>query len=549
MEFINIDAILDNIKTCNGDEILKLIDELLKLEVFKEALMRVEGYEEKEVKTASNLYDYLTDTYTERRNIQIISEICSDLVVWVKNQKKAQVDNLYKKLDQISCNLEDFLEQKFEDSDIEFLKEVIDGLKATKDPGHFDYNKAGYVYAYIIRFFLVRFNLAQMTLLKILEKHAFPLFSSMVSSIDILSIGSGPAPMLFAFDGFIDLLKLYSEYKIAKSKNVNKKIYEMLNGLQFNTNYCEYSDKFRVFLYRFIRFLKLEKEISTHPIPYHKGLYKNGSQFTKKNLETLKKIIRYKYLRLRGDKPLTLQEEILGLIKTEAFYLDYSEIQKDLENIDIDDELKRLNNNMENLVLKMSTKDFINWSEHQLKYDIIFLNYFLTNEERWKMMQDHNALKDLCYHLKNGGYLIFIGGESKDQMPIFEKINKEMDILKKDIKEFEVKKLFEFDIRNIRDFDHLINLKKCDDRIIRFFVKITNLLKQKTNSDFDFSKWINSVYSEYSEDWTEVENPKNAYWYILSFQRINKFEFVKDKPLKKSEKILYQKPELESYYK
>lgn len=103
-----------------------------------------------------------------------------------------------------------------------------------------------------------------------MENFIFPIRTRTELLTNILSVGCGPAPSLFAISDFFLQLRQYG-----KLKDINR-----LDDLNFNTDYVEISKNFRQFLHHFIEFTNYKKELTPEflkfnfrPIPYHHGRF------------------------------------------------------------------------------------------------------------------------------------------------------------------------------------------------------------------------------------------------------------------------------------
>lgn len=124
------------------------------------------------------------------------------------------------------------------------------------------YNEPGVPEAYIILHFLDRYHRFQLIFLDMLENGLFPIRET----IDVMDIGTGPGPSLFALSDMILLINLYLGEK-GKEKGI----------LFVNLDYAEQSDGFRDFMHHVAELL-LSKGHKTF-VPFHHGTYHDAATF------------------------------------------------------------------------------------------------------------------------------------------------------------------------------------------------------------------------------------------------------------------------------
>lgn len=91
------------------------------------------------------------------------------------------------------------------------------------------YNENGVSCAYAILHFLDRYHRFQLIFLELIEKKKLPI----KESIDIIDIGSGPGPSMYATSDMYNLYRLYEEeiYGKSKIKKINIEYVESLMNL------------------------------------------------------------------------------------------------------------------------------------------------------------------------------------------------------------------------------------------------------------------------------------------------------------------------------
>ena len=200
-------------------------------------------------------------------NRKFLQENFKSIKSWTKSN-----DIQFRNFDQISEDLYIFLVSEFLSSK-QIILQVINCLNDVIDEcNEIDFDISFYTIAYIITHFLNRYHRFQKICTKLLENFIFPIRNRISLTTDILSVGCGPAPSLFAIADFFLLLRQYGKFR-----NIKR-----LEDLNFNTDYVEISQSFRQFLHHFIEFTNYKKEkppeflkFGFRPIPYHHGSFYN----------------------------------------------------------------------------------------------------------------------------------------------------------------------------------------------------------------------------------------------------------------------------------
>ncbi len=150
-----------------------------------------------------------------------------------------------------------------------------------------DYNKKGVPEAYTILHFLDRYHRFQLISKLLLKYYKLPIKRK---KIDIIGVGTGPAPSLFAISDIYTLLKIYG-------KETNKLVFK---ELKFKTDYVENSYGWRNWLHRFLEFANGTNEERYRmdyekyrpidfrwSVPYQHGSFNNakGLDFRKRKQE------------------------------------------------------------------------------------------------------------------------------------------------------------------------------------------------------------------------------------------------------------------------
>ncbi len=208
-------------------------------------------------------------------NRKLLKEIYPDFCTWVKTNNynyinfRIMAEDLYKYL----------ISREIYNADL--CKKVVNCLDdVAYERNGINFEDRVYVLAFIISHFLNRYHRFQKMTMKLLEHSLLPIRTKSNLTTNILSIGSGPAPSLFAFSDLYNLIRKYGKEKYEN--------FERLANLRFKTDYVEISNEFRAFLHGFIEFyikkmtsLGLSKEniIKLRPIPFHKGSFYNAFDF------------------------------------------------------------------------------------------------------------------------------------------------------------------------------------------------------------------------------------------------------------------------------
>lgn len=142
-----------------------------------------------------------------------------------------------------------------------------------------DYNADGVVEAYTILHFMDRYRRFQLIYLKLLEHEVFPIKSF---PIDILDVGTGPAPALFALSDIYLCLRRYGES--ISNENLMK--------LEFRPDYVEHSHRFREWLHHFTEFTYAQANMKLHEnwvVPFQHGSFWNfqSTDFHKERIKLL----------------------------------------------------------------------------------------------------------------------------------------------------------------------------------------------------------------------------------------------------------------------
>ncbi len=375
--------------------------------------------------------------YSKLSNRKFIESIYEDFSQWVRDRNL-----LFNKFNQISESLSRFLITYIFDDEESCVKVMNCFNDVIDECNDIDFNDPANAIAFIVTHFLNRYHRFQKIGMRLLKKLLFPIRTKTYLTTDILSVGCGPAPSLFALSDLFSLLKQYGRFE-----NIDR-----LENLKFRTDYVEISKPFRDFLHRFVEYTNPRKlntptlyKIIFRPIPYHHGSFYNA---------------------------FNLQQE-------------KSEIRA-ISRIFMDED------------------DFIDKQKYLFKYNLIIFSYFITTKEILDNLFEKNVILNFCYLLRSGGLLVIVGAKGYEE--IYKKIELKLSStrftsfsMKKRIFE-----LMEYDYFNkygtkIREFNQKIlnRLKELnnDDKIQ---IEDLELFKITQNKEPAFSKWQLLVYQKES---------------------------------------------------
>jgi len=223
----------------------------------------------------------------------------------------------------------------------------------------------GEVETYGLLHFLDRYHRFQMIFGRIFARGFFPTPNY---PIDVLDIGCGPAPSLFALNDFINILKMFG------SLYGNKK----LSNLAINLEYLERSKAFLNWISRYQELLNTRVD-RDYVIPFHNGSFEEfeGVDFRK----------------AKGDYRQWLIDKI-----EEDFWHAGEEINADLYVNHIETEWK-----------------------HKFRYNIIIMSNFLT--DKGDIDRFEREIVSAVYALRNYGILVIVSGATPKYEEIISKLN------------------------------------------------------------------------------------------------------------------------------
>lgn len=124
------------------------------------------------------------------------------------------------------------------------------------------YDEVGVPEAYILLHFMDRYHRYQLTFLDMLKNNTFPIRET----INVMDIGTGPGPSLFALSDMIMLINGYLDEKEGKC-----------GFKHINLDYAEQSHGFRDFMHHATEMLMVRNHKTA--VPFHHGTYYDASIF------------------------------------------------------------------------------------------------------------------------------------------------------------------------------------------------------------------------------------------------------------------------------
>ena len=379
----------------------------------------------------------MTEEDPKLSNRKFIESIYQDFSQWVKDRSL-----LFNNFNQISEDLSRFLITYIfddEESSVKVMNCFNDVINECND---IDFNDPANAMAFIVTHFLNRYHRFQKISMRLLKKLLFPIRTKTHLTTDILSVGCGPAPSLFALSDLFNLLKKYGKFN-----NIDR-----LENLKFRTDYVEISKPFRNFLHSFVEFTNPRNlniptlyNIIFRTFPEHYGSFYNAFNFQQEKSE------------IRANSRILMDED-----------------------------------------------DFIDNQKYLFKYNLIIFSYFITTKEILESLFEKNLILNFCYSLRSGGLLVIVGAKGYEE--IYKKIELKLSSTKfKSFSMRErIFELMEYDYFNkygtkIREFNQKIlhRLKELnnDDKIQ---IEDLELFKITHNKEPAFSKWQLLVYQKES---------------------------------------------------
>lgn len=181
-----------------------------------------------------------------------------DFEKWINDNDRLYKDFIVMK-QKVTKYLNELIQEDFKDS-YEKVYSNFNTVLAQCD--EISYNEEGVPEAYIILHFLDRYHRFQLIFMDMIKQGCFP----MKETINLIDIGTGPGPSMYAFSDIVNLIKEYEKEKIGKETIKNVRI-----------DYAEQSHGFRQFLHIVTEYLWMEdqKNNKGHKcyVPFHHGTY------------------------------------------------------------------------------------------------------------------------------------------------------------------------------------------------------------------------------------------------------------------------------------
>ncbi|PAB57395.1 hypothetical protein [Anaeromicrobium sediminis] len=202
-----------------------------------------------------------------------------EFVKWLEKN-----DLLYERFCELNKRLTSFLYKYTDDnSKTEVCNRFSDVLK---NCDVITYDEEGVSAAYTVLHFMDRYHRFQLVFLELLEKGILPI----KSRIDILDLGSGPGPSMYAMS---DMYELYRKFEIEKKKESKIK--------EINIDYVERSNEFTNFLHHFTEYANYTDDKVDewkYHVPYHHTIFRdiNDLVFNEKH-----RIFRNEYEEIEGE--------------------------------------------------------------------------------------------------------------------------------------------------------------------------------------------------------------------------------------------------------
>lgn len=240
-----------------------------------------------------------------------------------------------------------------------------------------------------------------------------------------------------------------------------------MKNLEFNTDYVEFSSRFRDWLHHFTEYANCFAQgsgIEPWRVPYHHGSFRN-----------------FEGIDFRKMKNIYLQELM-------------EEIEDDFYRADETPPSRQF-------ILKYLLPS--DW-KHKFRYDIITFGNFLTQESQVKSLSAE--LRSVAFALRNNGIILIVGGRGKHYPKVYELITKILMGRKYRLKRsiFIVEELF-------RDGEKELSYKysldnRFGNKLLSFYKKILERIREHNSErymDSKILKCFNKVSSrnEISQRW------------------------------------------------
>ncbi len=245
----------------------------------------------------------------------------NEFVEWVRNN-----DLLYDRFQHLSFLLKSYLIEKVLVDTDTTERVVLRFHDVLNNCNNITYNETGIVEAYSIFHFLDRYHRFQEIFISLIEQNSLPVFRR--RTIQILDIGTGPAPALFAISDIYDLIREFGKLKAITN----------LENLQIQCDYVERSQEFRRWLHNFTEYVNYKSDKYHWQVPYHHGSF---DEF--KNIQLTRKIYKDNKYTSYLYKEVNLSFDLI--ITSNFFTEEY--------------QLDSLSNELNNLVLRLRNRGLL----------------------------------------------------------------------------------------------------------------------------------------------------------------------------------------------
>lgn len=275
-------------------------------------------------------------------------------------------DRLYARFEILAQRVISFASTRFlgHCEDVQTIAKRLRDVRSRCDT--IDYDVPGTVEAYALLHFLDRYHRFQLILSRLVDLGHLPVKKL---PIDILDVGTGPGPSLFAISDMYSWIIAYG----LETEN------KLLGELRFNMDYVENSQRFRQWLHHFTEHANFadQRVIPEWRIPYHFGSFQDfaGLDFSKAKNEFLESQI----------AAIEREFDDAGeAIPSRAYIIDNY----------------------------MNTE----W-KNALRYDLIIFSNFLTSAKQARDL--HDELRSAANALRNNGIIIIVGGRGEKYAEVY----------------------------------------------------------------------------------------------------------------------------------
>ena len=375
-------------------------------------------------------------------NKQLMKSVYPEFREWV-----AQEDYLFSDFCRIADAFETFLFKYVLTNSISSKDIAAELSNVLGECDHLDFT-IWEAHAYAIMHFLERYRRFQQIYLLMLKEGILPVRQK---TSNILDVGTGPAMALYSLSDILELLRNFGH-----TNNV-----DLLSHLNYGFDYVERSEGFRQFLHIFTEFCS---EFKRYVVPFHLGTFRefNGLNF-------------------QHEKNMRQQH----LIDEEMKYHD-----------DADESISR------GFAQKIIDEEKGGWKD-SFRYNMIIFSNFLTCPSQ--VDKHEKELASSFKALRNGGTIVFVGGNYGKYPEIYKKINALMMRVGKGECKLAYKN---------PNMSHRLD-DPCSKRIREFHKKILNHLNN-LGAGKDIPEKANGYIEKIIEN---IEGEGEITWFLCVFQK------------------------------